>query len=108
MLNNSDKLVAESIRDYVLETEAPVEQVTEKIPEEKISLAVINKCRGCSETVILHFATRLDHQHHLNGRSVVFKGVYKCANAQCKKEFPLNPMWDVSVRPDDFSLQEKA
>lgn len=108
MPNNFERLVVESVRDSVLETEAPVEQATEKIPEEKVSLAVINKCRGCSETVILHFATRLDHQHHLNGRSVVFKAVYMCTNARCKKEFPLNPMWDVSVRPDDVPLQVKA
>lgn len=108
MSNNYDRLVAESVRDSVLETKAPVEQVTEKIPEEKVSVAVINKCRGCSETVILHFATRLDHQHHLNGRAVAFKAVYRCTDAQCQEEFPLNPMWDVSLRPDDFPLQVKA
>jgi hypothetical protein len=101
MPNNSDRLKAESVRDSVLETTAAVEQVTEEISEEKVYVGVINKCRGCSETVILHFETRLDHQHYnLNGKAVAFKAVYRCTNAQCKKEFPLNPMWDVSVRPD--------
>jgi hypothetical protein len=107
--NNSNRLVADSVRDSVLETTTAVEQVTEEIPEEKVSVGVINKCRGCSETVILHFETRLDHQHyHLNRKAVAFKAVYGCTNAQCKKEFALNPMWDVSVRPDDFPLQVKA
>jgi hypothetical protein len=105
MPNNSDRLGAKSI----LESTTPVEQVTEEIPEEKVSVGVINKCRGCFETVILHFETRLDHQHYnINEKAVALKAVYRCRNAQCKKEFPLNPMWHVSVRPDDFSLQVKA
>lgn len=108
MPNNSDRLVAESVRDPVPETTAPAEQGTGKFPEGKASVAVINKCPGCSETAIRHFTTLLDHRHHLNGKSVAFKAVYRCTHAQCKKEFALNPMWDVPVRPDDFPLQLAA